>query len=75
MTTVPADLAEKLGPAPGIFSMEIEQTIPLIVAGPGVKAGGRIEAGSIGDVAPTLCRLLRVNGESFQGRVLGESLA
>lgn len=52
-----------------------EQTIPLILAGPGVRAGGRIEGGSIVDLAPTLCHLLGLEGGVFQGRVLEEALA
>jgi len=52
-----------------------EQTIPLILAGPGIMAGGRIEGGSIVDLAPTLCHLLGLPGGEFQGRVLEEALA
>jgi hypothetical protein len=52
-----------------------EQTIPMIVAGCGLRAGGRIEGGSIVDLAPTLSRLLGLSGEGFQGRVLEEALA
>lgn len=51
-----------------------EQTIPLILAGPGVLAGGQIEDGEIVDLAPTLCRLLGLGGGAFQGRVLEEAL-
>jgi phosphonoacetate hydrolase len=52
-----------------------EQTIPMILAGAGIRPGSRIENGAIVDLAPTLCRLLGLLGESFQGRVLEEALA
>jgi phosphonoacetate hydrolase len=52
-----------------------EQTIPMLLAGPGIRAGGKIQDGRIVDLAPTLCRLLGIGGGSFQGRVLGEVLA
>jgi len=51
-----------------------EQTIPLIMAGPGVRARAEIEDGEVVDVAPTLCRLLGIEGGAFQGRVLEEAL-
>lgn len=49
-----------------------EQTIPLLLAGAGVRAGARIERGRIVDLAPTLCRLLGLKDGAFQGRVLDE---
>jgi phosphonoacetate hydrolase len=52
-----------------------EQTIPLILAGPGVQAGGQIEDGRIVDLAPTLCRLLGLKAGDVQGRILEEVLA
>jgi len=36
--------------------------------------GGRIEGGSIVDLAPTFCHLLGVEGGAFQGRLLEEAL-
>ncbi len=51
-----------------------EQTIPMLLAGCGVKGGARIEGGRIVDLAPTLCRLLGFTDGAFQGRVLEEVL-
>ena len=51
-----------------------EQTIPMVMAGAGIRPASRIEKGSIVDLAPTLCRLLGLDGGSFQGRVLEEAL-
>lgn len=52
-----------------------EQTIPMVMAGVGIRPGSRIEKGSIVDLAPTLCHLLGLEGGAFQGRVLEEALA
>ena len=51
-----------------------EQTIPMLLAGAGVKAGGQIQGGRIVDLAPTFCRLLGFGDGAFQGRVLEEVL-
>ncbi len=51
-----------------------EQTIPLLLAGAGIKPGARIERGRIVDLAPTLCRLLGFGDGAFQGRILQEVL-
>lgn len=51
-----------------------EQTIPMVMAGAGIRPGCGIENGSIVDLAPTLCRLLGLGGGNFQGRVLEEAL-
>ncbi len=51
-----------------------EQTIPMLLAGAGVKAGGQIQSGRIVDLAPTFCRLLGFGDGAFQGRVLEEAL-
>ncbi len=52
-----------------------ERAIPMVIAGAGVRPGARIERGTTVDLAPTLCRLLRLAGGPFQGRVLEEALA
>lgn len=52
-----------------------EQTIPIILAGAGIRGGGRITDGCIVDVAPTLCYLLGLDAGRVQGRVLTEALA
>ena len=49
-----------------------EQTIPMLLAGAGVRSGGEIRNGRIVDLAPTLCRLLGFEGGAFQGRILEE---
>lgn len=51
-----------------------EQTIPMLVAGAGVRPGSEIRKGRIVDLAPTLCRLLGFRAGDFQGRVLEEIL-
>lgn len=51
-----------------------EQTIPMLMAGAGVRPGSEIRNGRIVDLAPTLCRLLGLAGGNFQGRVLDEIL-
>ncbi len=52
-----------------------EQTIPMLVAGPGVRPGSEIREGRIVDLAPTLCRLLGFPMGEFEGRILDEILA
>lgn len=52
-----------------------EQAIPMLVAGAGLRAGGRIRRGRIVDLAPTLCRLCGWAEEGQEGRVLEEALA
>lgn len=51
-----------------------EQTVPMLMAGVGVRPGSKIRNGRIVDLAPTLCRLLGLGGGNFQGRVLDEIL-
>jgi phosphonoacetate hydrolase len=51
-----------------------EQTIPMLMAGAGVRPGSEIRNGRIVDLAPTLCRLLGFQAGDFQGRVLDEAL-
>jgi phosphonoacetate hydrolase len=51
-----------------------EQTIPMLMAGVGVRPGSEIRNGRIIDLAPTLCRLLGFQAGDFQGRVLDEAL-
>jgi len=52
-----------------------EQRIPMLVAGPGVRAGAEIREGRTVDLLPTLCRLAGLEPGSVQGRVLDETLA
>jgi len=52
-----------------------EQTIPMLMAGAGVRPGAEIRNGRIVDLAPTLCHLLGFKAGDFQGRVLDEVLA
>ncbi len=52
-----------------------EQAIPMVMAGMGVRPGSLIENGRIVDLAPTVCHLLGLEVNSFQGRVLEEALA
>jgi phosphonoacetate hydrolase len=52
-----------------------EQRIPMLVAGPGVRAGAAIHGGRTVDLMPTLCRLLGVDAGGVQGRVLEDALA
>ena len=52
-----------------------EQTIPMLLAGAGVRPGSEIRNGRIVDLAPTLCRLLGFEAGDFEGRVLDEVLA
>lgn len=51
-----------------------EQAIPIVLSGAGIRPGSQIVNGRIVDVAPTLSRLLGLDG-NFQGRVLEEALA
>jgi len=51
-----------------------ELAIPMVIAGPGVRPGSRIENGRIVELAPTVCRLLGLDVDHFQGRVLEEAL-
>jgi phosphonoacetate hydrolase len=51
-----------------------EQTIPMLIAGAGVRPGSEIRNGRIVDLAPTLCRLLGFEAGDFQGRILQEVL-
>ena len=52
-----------------------EQRIPMLVAGPGVRAGVEIRGGRTIDLLPTLCRLVSVEAGPVQGRVIEEALA
>lgn len=52
-----------------------EQAIPIVLAGAGIRPGGRIRDGGIVDVAPTLCRILGLDTGRAQGRILAEALA
>lgn len=52
-----------------------EQRIPMLMAGPGVRAGAAIRDGRTVDLLPTLCRLLGLDPGPVQGRVLEEALA
>jgi phosphonoacetate hydrolase len=52
-----------------------EQRIPMLVAGPGVRAGVAIERGRTVDLMPTLCRLTGVDAGAVDGRELDEALA
>ncbi len=51
-----------------------EQTIPILLAGAGVRPRSEIAGATTVDLAPTLCRLLGVTAGPFQGRVLEEVL-
>ncbi len=49
--------------------------MPLVVAGPGVKAGQRFEYAEQTDIVPTLCHLMDVPPpENADGRILAEAL-
>ncbi len=52
-----------------------EQRIPMVVAGPGVRAGSALRGASTVDLMPTLCRLAGVDAGRVDGRVLDEGLA
>ncbi|HEV8674838.1 MAG TPA: alkaline phosphatase family protein [Methylomirabilota bacterium] len=52
-----------------------EQRIPMVIAGPGVRAGAAIREGRTVDLMPTLCHLVGVEAGPVQGRVLDEVLA
>jgi phosphonoacetate hydrolase len=51
-----------------------EQRIPMVLAGPGVRAGAAIRDGWTVDVMPTLCHLAGIEAGAVQGRVLEEVL-
>jgi arylsulfatase A-like enzyme len=52
-----------------------EQRIPMLVTGPGVRAGAEIRAGRTIDLMPTLCRLTGMDAGRVDGRVLEDVLA
>jgi hypothetical protein len=52
-----------------------EQKIPMLVTGPGVRAGTEIREGRTVDLLPTVCRLVGLEAGAVQGRVLEEALA
>ena len=52
-----------------------EQRIPMLVAGPGVRAGVEIRGGRTIDLMPTLCRLTGLDAGPVDGRVLEDVLA
>jgi phosphonoacetate hydrolase len=52
-----------------------EQRIPMLIAGPGVRAGAAIRDGRTIDLMPTVCRLAGLDPGSVDGRVLEEALA
>jgi predicted AlkP superfamily pyrophosphatase or phosphodiesterase len=52
----------------------VDSSVPWICAGPGVKAGAKIEASSIVDVGPTAAALLGVTLPDVDGRVVKECL-
>ncbi|HZS32645.1 MAG TPA: alkaline phosphatase family protein [Methylomirabilota bacterium] len=52
-----------------------EQRIPMLMAGPGVRAGSEIRGGRTVDLMPTVCRLLGVGPGPVDGRVLDEILS
>jgi hypothetical protein len=51
-----------------------DQSVPVIVYGPGVKAGVYTATATPADVAPTLAALARVPFTTADGRVLDEAL-
>lgn len=54
-----------------------EMLVPMVIVGPGIKAGGEIELARTVDVAPTVVEMLageRVKEYSFDGRSLLEKL-
>lgn len=51
-----------------------EQRIPMLLAGPGVRAGATLRASRTVDLMPTLCHLAGVETGSVDGRVLEEAL-
>ena len=52
-----------------------EQRIPMLVTGPGVRAGAEIRDGRTIDLMPTLCRLTGMEAGPVDGRVLEDVLA
>jgi len=52
-----------------------EQRIPMVVAGPGVRAGSALRGARTVDLMPTLCRLAGLDAGRVDGRVLDEALA
>jgi phosphonoacetate hydrolase len=52
-----------------------EQRIPMLIAGPGVRAGAAIRDGRTIDLMPTVCRLAGLDAGRVDGRVLEEALA
>ncbi len=52
-----------------------EQRIPMLLAGPGVRAGAEIRGGRTIDLMPTLCRLAGIDAGRVDGRVLEDVLA
>jgi phosphonoacetate hydrolase len=52
-----------------------EQRVPMLVAGPGVRAGTEIRDGRTIDLMPTLCRLTGIDPGQVDGRVLEDVLA
>jgi phosphonoacetate hydrolase len=52
-----------------------EQRIPMLIAGPGVRAGVDLGAARTVDLMPTVCRLAGVEAPGVDGRVLDETLA
>jgi predicted AlkP superfamily pyrophosphatase or phosphodiesterase len=51
-----------------------EQRIPMLVTGPGVRAGAEIRGGRTIDLMPTLCRLTGLDPGRVDGRVLEDVL-
>ena len=51
-----------------------EQRIPMLVTGPGVRAGVHLREGRTVDLLPTVCRLVGLDAGPVQGRVLEEAL-
>ena len=50
--------------------------VPILLFGPGVKAGTYAEQVSVSDIAPTLCRLLRIEQPSGNvGKLLQRAIA
>jgi predicted AlkP superfamily pyrophosphatase or phosphodiesterase len=54
---------------------EEDQHVPILLMGPGVKAGVYEQPAAPADVAPTLARLAGISLASAEGRVLKEALA
>jgi phosphonoacetate hydrolase len=52
-----------------------EQRIPMLLAGPGVRAGAEIQGGRTIDLMPTLCHLAGIAAGRVDGRVLEDVLA